>query len=221
MRNSDEASCLETVTRTCRRQQHAAIPAGAGASAREAGIRRPLPVEPGSQCRVLGRILGIQRYARDDALPKRADRPGPHARRSLVRGRPAELRGQSAAPRTSGDRTGLLQRARRPHRDESGRIAPRCGRSGSRAQVDGRRRRGSCRRAAAQSAGGGSGDAGLRESGRLVVILFPGLWRGRRTRPLRSDPAQGPVRDRRLLLQRQDHRLPAHAGSCRRTDRLA
>ena len=81
-------------------------------------------------------------------------------------------------------------------------------------------RRGSSRRAAAQPAGGGGRDAGLLESWRCLVVLFPGLWRGRRTRPLQSDPAQDPVRDRRLFLQRQDYRLPAHAGSCRRTDRL-
>ena len=177
-------------------------------------------MEPGSQCRVLGRILGIQRYSRDDALPKRADRPGPNARRTLVRGRPAELRGQSAAPRTSRDRTGLLQRARRSHRDELGRVAPGCGRTGASAAIHGRRRRGSSRRTVAQPARGSGRHAGLRESGCLVVILFPGFWRGRRTRPLRPDPAQSAVRDRRLFLQRQDHRLPARAGSCRRTDRL-
>ena len=55
------------------------------------------------------------------------------------------------------------------------------------------------------------GDARRRQPRRDLVLLLARLRRAGRARPLRPDRAEGAVRRRRLLLQRQDHRRARHA----------
>ena len=101
--------------------------------------------------------------------------PETHARRPLVRRRAAELRRESAVPRVLGDGRRFLQRARRPHRIELGRIAPPGRKPRPGAGVRRRRRGGSGRRVVAQPSRSGGGHAcdGKYRGG--LVVLFAGF----------------------------------------------
>ena len=79
-----------------------------------------------------------------------------------------------------------------------------------------RRARRPRRRLPAEHAGGHRRDAGRDEPRRDLVVLLAGFRRAGRARPLRPDRAEGAVRGRRLLVQRQGAAARGQGGGDRR-----
>jgi hypothetical protein len=211
--NSSNRADLAALRRAHRRHAshgiHAEAQAGAGIAVSPAPtIRACMPGRstPGG---VLDLGLGIRRGARRDGHGR--CRPREDARRQMVSRSEAELRREPAAPSRRWGRPGVLGRGQGqgPCQPWPSSIAPwRRPAAALRAMgVVGR----PCRRLPAQPAG--PVVAMLAASiGAIFHLGFAGLRRAGRTRPLRPDRAEGPVRRRRLLVQRQDHRLPGQGG---------
>ena len=110
----------------------------------------------------------------------------------------------------------FAQRARRAQRDRVARAA-RASRERRRAPARARREaRRSSRGVHREPPGNRRRDARDGERRRRVVVVLAGLRRRRRARPLRADRAESAVRDRRLFLQRQEHRFAADRAHGRR-----
>ena len=137
----------------------------------------------------------------------------------LVHRRPAQLRREPAALSRRSRGAGVLERA-----------GPAAGAQLSRAEPAGRRRGGG----AAARTGFAAGDRvagflpnlpetviamlGHRQPGRHLVFLLARLRRQRRARPLRPDPAQGPLLRRWLSLCREGNRLARPGARSARAD---
>ena len=158
---------------------------------------------------VLGRGVALLRDSIEHGLHRRRSQRGANAGRTVVRRRDAEFRGEPAAPRTERPGDHLCERARRANRARLGR-ARATSRERSRGSAAARRRpRRSRRGLRREPPRDRRRDARDRELGGGLVVVLARLRRGCRARSLRPNRAESAVRDRRLLLQRQEHRLAA------------
>ncbi len=172
-------------------------------------LRRAVRLERRGARPVLGRGVALLRDSIEHGLHHRRSQRGANAWRTVVRRRDAEFRGEPAAPRTERPCDHLCERARRANRARLGR-ARATSRERSRGPAAARRRpRRSRRGLRREPPRDRRRDARNRELGGGMVVVLARLRRGCCARSLRSNRTESIVRDRRLLLQRQEHRLAA------------